>query len=411
LSAFTGGQYSVYRFLLGLYLCVHFAQLVPYGPEVFSHSGVLPDARLSPFTGLFPNFLRWFDGPLVVQGALLAGVFLSAALAIGRSDRLAAVLIWYLWACLFGRNPLISNPGLPYIGLLLVVHALLPAGPYGSWRARGRADPGGDWAMDRNLWRVVWILMAVGYTYSGVSKLSSPSWTHGEALEQLLHNPLARPGWIRDALLGLSQDRLHGLTWLALAGEILFAPLALLRWTRPWIWLAMVGMHLGILLVVDFADLSLGMLLVHLFTFDPRWVPAIRPAQPETVYYDGECGLCHGAVRFLLSEDPEGVFLLAPLQSEAFEQATADIDRTRLPDSILIQSEAGGWLAKGKAVRHLLAELGGLWRVLGWFLAAIPGPILDGLYDLVAKVRRRVFPKPEGLCPLVPPHLGKRFLA
>lgn len=34
----------------------------------------------------------------------------------------------------------------------------------------------------------------------------------------------------------------------------------------------MVAMHLGILFVVDFADLTFGMLMIHLFTFDPDWL-------------------------------------------------------------------------------------------------------------------------------------------
>jgi hypothetical protein len=32
-------------------------------------------------------------------------------------------------------------------------------------------------------------------------------------------------------------------------------------------------MHVGILLLVDFADLTLGMLIVHMYAFDPRWLP------------------------------------------------------------------------------------------------------------------------------------------
>jgi hypothetical protein len=38
----------------------------------------------------------------------------------------------------------------------------------------------------------------------------------------------------------------------------------------------MVGMHLVIVALMDFADLSLGMLMVHLFTMDGRWLAAAR---------------------------------------------------------------------------------------------------------------------------------------
>src|SRR5437588_563445 len=81
--------------------------------------------------------------------------------------RAPAVLLWYVWACLHGRMPLINNPGLPYVGWLLLAHACLPPAPYGSWAARGRTDPGNGWRMPPGIFLVAWILMALGYSYSG----------------------------------------------------------------------------------------------------------------------------------------------------------------------------------------------------------------------------------------------------
>jgi hypothetical protein len=54
-------------------------------------------------------------------------------------------------------------------------------------------------------------------------------------------------------------------------------PLAVWRWTRPLIWFAMVVMHLGIMTLVSFADLSAGMLMLHFFTWDSRWPAMIQP--------------------------------------------------------------------------------------------------------------------------------------
>ncbi len=413
MSGLSGGAYSVYRVLLGAYLAVHFLQLVPYGAEVFSREGVLPDPAASPFGRLFPNPLAWWDAPWVVQSLLTAGIAASTALALGWRDRLAAVFLWLLWAWLFGRNPLISNPGLPYVGLLLVVHALLPPAPYGSLAARDRPDPGGGWRMDPGLLRVLWILMAVGYSYSGITKLGSPSWIDGSAVARVLENPLARPGWVRDALLALPEGILRACTWGALFLEVAFAPLALFRRTRPWIWLALLCMHLNLILVIDFADLSLGMLLLHLATFDPRWVPArnrAAGASPEIVFYDGQCGLCHRAIRFLLAEDEEASFGLAPLQGETLQTELAAAPRDPLPDSIVVRTADERWLTHSAAVLYLGQRLGGLWRVLATVAGWVPGPLRDAVYRGIARVRRSLFAKPEGLCPMVPPTLGRRFL-
>jgi hypothetical protein len=278
-NGWTGGQYSVVRAIFGTYLFVHFAQLTPWAAELFSNRGVLPDGSASPLLYLFPNILALCDNPVFVTAVVVAAAGLSVLLAVGYWDRAAAVALWYVWACLHGRMPLISNPGLPYVGWILLAHAFLPPAPYGSLAARGRADKGKDWRMPEGIFLAAWILMALGYSYSGFTKLVSPSWQDGTALARVLENPLARPGWARDALLALPAWVLRLATWGALAAELSFAPLALLRRLRPWLWGMTVLMHLGLIVLIDFADLSLGMLMLHLFTFDPGW---LRPQPPTT---------------------------------------------------------------------------------------------------------------------------------
>ena len=314
-NGWTGGQYSVFRVVFGAYLCVHFLSLAPWGPELFSDRGMLPDASASPLAFAFPNVLAVFDPPAFVTSLLLLAAGASVLFAVGWYDRAAAVLLWYVWACLLGRNPLILNPGIPYVGWLLLAHAILPGAPYGSVAARRRPDPGGTWRLPALLFAGAWILMAMGYTYSGVTKLVSPSWLDGTAVARVLENPLARPGPLRAAILSLPDGLLRLGTWATLALELLFAPLALSRRLRPWIWTMALAMHLGLIALIDFADLSLGMVMLHLFTFDPAWVPAVKARTTETLFYDGQCGLCHRAVRFLLAEDraPGGAFRFAPL--------------------------------------------------------------------------------------------------
>src|SRR5687767_9369734 len=85
----TGGRYSVFRGLLGAFLIVHFALLLPYGAEVFAAGGVLSSASLSPYIGALPNPLAWFDSPAQVTALLVAGVLAGVAVAIGWFDRVA----------------------------------------------------------------------------------------------------------------------------------------------------------------------------------------------------------------------------------------------------------------------------------------------------------------------------------
>jgi len=409
-NGWTGGQYSIFRILLGGYLLQHFLALLPWGLEMFSNRGALGRASSSPLIHLFPNLLAICDAPVFITALLLLGSASAVLFAVGFRDRTAALLLWYLSACLFGRNPLISNPALPFIGWLLLLHTLLPKAPYGSLTARKRDDPGGNWCMPQLAFVVAWALMAIGYSYSGYTKLLSPSWLDGSALARLLQNPLARPTVLRDLYLAFPPVVLRVFTWAGLLLELSFAPLALLRKARPWIWTVMVAMHVGLLSMFSFADLTVGMLLLHLFTFDPAWLPPRRSGCSEWVFYDGNCALCHGWVRFVLAEDSSRqTFRLSPLQGHLFSSRVPRDKRLLLPDSLVVLTEDEKLLTRSAAVLHILHRFEGLWLLLATILGVIPHMVLDRCYDRVAGARKWLFRTPKSFCPLLPAELRRRF--
>lgn len=409
-NGWTGGQYSLVRLLFGAYLLVHFVQLVPWAGELFSRRGALPDGAASPLLGLFPNLLALWDAPALATALVVVAAGLSVLLALGFYDRVAAVALWYLWACFHGRMPLIANPSLPYIGWLLLAHACLPAAPYGSLAARGRTDPGNNWRMPEGIFLAAWIVMAAAYAYSGVTKLVSPSWVHGTALAHVLENPLARPGLLRTAILALPEGLLRLGTWGALALELGFAPLALVARLRPWLWGLMLLMHVSLMLLIDCADLSFGIVLLHLFTFDPAWLPSRGATAGGRIFYDGQCGLCHRWVRFVLAEDRASVpWRFAPLQSDAYQRAFPAAQRAALPDSVVVQTAEGAVLTRSAAMLYVLQHLGGLWRVIGLCLRVLPVALRDRLYDGMAARRHRLFATQAESCPLVPAQVRARF--
>lgn len=406
----TGGQYSLYRTTLGLYMLMYFLQLLPWGTELFSNHGVLPEAETSPLAIPGVNILSFADSPTMVAAMLMIGVVASVALAVGKLDRVATIVLWYIWACLLGRNPLILNPGLPYVGWLLVAHAFLPPAPYGSWSARRRADPGHGWAMPGSIFFIAWFLMACGYSYAGYTKLISPSWIDGSAIEKILDSPLVRPAMLREAVLNLPNPVLWLMSWSGLGFELAFAPLALFRRLRPWLWLAAVLMHLGLGLLLDFANLTTGMLLMHFFTFNPIWLTSTRANTVQTIFYDGHCGFCHRWIRFVIAEDTDGSrFRFSPLQGNLIHKTLPTAYIESLLNSIIVMDTDGTPLTRSAAVMHILWHLGGLWRVLCWSGRAIPQPLRDRIYDSVAACRHRLFLAPEDTCPLLPPKLRQRF--
>jgi predicted DCC family thiol-disulfide oxidoreductase YuxK len=139
-------------------------------------------------------------------------------------------------------------------------------------------------------------------------------------------------------------------------------------------------------------------------------VARVNPAGPERLYYDGDCGLCHHAVRFVVARDPHGVaFRFAPIGGPAFLAHVPEAERQSLPDSLIVQRADGALLVRSEGFAHVLIRLGGVWELLGHFLRGVPGPLRDAAYDFVARRRARWFRPPAGQCPVLPPELRARF--
>lgn len=392
-------QFAVFRIVFGSYLFVHFLQLIPWAGELFSNQGLLPDPRLNFTFGVLPNPLEIWQSAEFVQFFVRIMALLAMFFALGIRRRTSAFLLWYGWACLFNRNNLISNPGIPYVGLLLLLCVLIPTGePLAMTRRRDDR-----WCMPATIFWGAWLLLATGYTYSGIWKLHAPSWIDGSALYHLLHNPLARPGVMRDLLLQLPDWTLRGLTWIALIGELLALPLSFTRKGRAVAWIGMLAMHLGILFVVDFADLTFGMLMIHFFTFDPDWLPA-RKGCPALVLFDRACGLCDRTVQFLIGEDSRGILRFAPLQGETAKPILQkhNFSTVSWRSMILIENPGAAderLFFKSDAFLRTLAKLGGFWHVVSWLCWA-PRFVRDAAYDFIAARRHRLLASELAACRL-----------
>jgi predicted DCC family thiol-disulfide oxidoreductase YuxK len=409
-NSWTGGQYSVFRILLGGYLFVHFLQLLPWSEELFSSTGMLARGSDSPILHLFPNILALIDSPHFVMGFVASAGISSIFLILGYKDRLAALWMWYVLACLFGRNPLIANPSLPYVGWMLLAHLFIPSAPYGSLEARGRINPSGNWKMPKLIFTAAWIILAITYSYSGYTKLLSPSWVEGENINYVINNPLARDYFLRDFFLWFPPIFLKILTWTVLYVELLFAPLSLSSRLRPILWFAMLLIQFGFAFLLNFFDLTAAMLLFHMLTFDPAWLGQKDQKDKEILFYDGDCGLCHRVIRFLLAEDSKKVFQFSPLKGSRFQELFSQEQRLKFPDSIVLVTDSGQTRTRSSAVVYLLSRLGGLWCILGAILWLMPVFIRDAGYNFVGKIRLNLFKSPSSSCPIVSENLRDRFL-
>lgn len=397
-NGWTFTQFKIFRIFIGSYLFVHFVHLIPFAREIFSNLGALPEPSLSPLLTLFPNIFILNDSPIFIIATLVVGAIASIGIISGKHDKVCAAICAYLLACLLGRNPLILNPGMPYMGWILLFYLFIPTAKTPQEQK--------SWTLPTYLYLTAFSLLAITYSYSGYTKLLSPAWVQGDTLSYVLDNPLARDTWFRVFMLSLPPICLKIITWGILYIELLFAPLALSKALRPWIWLSMLFIQFGFLVCLNFADLTFPMLMMHFITFDPNWLSA-KVFKPITLFYDGTCGFCHRTVQFILKEDKGNLFQFAPIQGQTIQAMNAHHYGL---NTMVILDDKGRQKIYSDAVISIGWHLGGLYRVGAALLWLVPKPLRDSLYKLNGQLRHHYFPQPDVLCPFVTAEEKLKFL-
>jgi predicted DCC family thiol-disulfide oxidoreductase YuxK len=126
------------------------------------------------------------------------------------------------------------------------------------------------------------------------------------------------------------------------------------------------------------------------------------------ILFDGACGLCDRAVRFVLRRDQHAVFRFAPLQSQS---GRAWLEKYGLGPSgadtvVLIEAERA-YLRSDAALR-IARHLQWPWPLL-YAAIIIPRPIRDPIYDFIARRRYQWFGRVEP-CAWITPEQRDRFL-
>ena len=387
-------QFAVFRIALGLYLVHHFLYLI-LGSQPSELDVAPPDAALNFTHGVLPNPLQWWDTPGLATAWLVGMLVLSVSLLLGTWRRTTCLLLWYGWVCLFYRNELISHPGIPYVGMILLLMAIVPPGEPLS--VTGEHD-NRRWYFPWMVFFAAWVLMAVGYTADGLDKLlTDPGWRDGTAIMQIADSPSGRGGPLRALMIAMPSWVHRTVAWSVLAMEVLFVPLCLTRKTRLVAWTLTLGMQICILAVVDLGHLAFGMVMLHMFTFDPDWFGPRRAASGRSVvFFDGHCALCNRSMKLLIDEDRARVLAFAPLQGETFEAFRGTTTLKQDLDSIVyvrgFGSDEASVFVRSGAVLEALSDIGGFWRVVSW-LRIVPRPLRDRVYDFIAAHRYRWFGK------------------
>lgn len=126
------------------------------------------------------------------------------------------------------------------------------------------------------------------------------------------------------------------------------------------------------------------------------------------VLFDGTCAFCEGAVKFIALRDPAGYFRFGASQNSAAELLLAMYGVTRESARSVILIEDNQIFLRSTASLRIARRLVWPWRLLGIFLA-VPAPIRDQLYGLVAAIRLRIAGR-SNACEVPPAEIRSRLI-
>ncbi len=122
------------------------------------------------------------------------------------------------------------------------------------------------------------------------------------------------------------------------------------------------------------------------------------------MFYDGDCGLCSFAVRFILKYEKASNLTFARLQSDVAGRLLPG-ELTGELDSVVLMENKQLYI-KSNALVRISNYLKFPYNLLT-VLKLIPRPMRDWLYDLVARNRHRLF---KQSCLLMNEEIANRFV-
>ena len=132
------------------------------------------------------------------------------------------------------------------------------------------------------------------------------------------------------------------------------------------------------------------------------------PSTHGVVLFDGTCAFCERSVRFIATRDPHAYFRFGASQTAAAHALLAWFGETRASTKSIVLVEDGRLYRKSTAVLRIARRLSAPWSFAAIFLA-VPQPLRDAAYDLVAAVRHRIAGT-SNACEIPPPEIRERLI-
>ncbi|RZI52006.1 thiol-disulfide oxidoreductase DCC family protein [Aeribacillus pallidus] len=127
----------------------------------------------------------------------------------------------------------------------------------------------------------------------------------------------------------------------------------------------------------------------------------------KIILFDGMCNFCDSTVNFIISHDPDEIFIFAPLQSSKGKELLQQFGLSTESFDSLVLLDGNRCYTKSTAALHIAKHLNGFLKIFYGFII-IPKPIRDFFYQIIAKNRYKWFGQKK--CSLPSENIKKRFL-
>jgi hypothetical protein len=271
---------GAFRVVVGVLVLTHLALLsvdldywltdrgLLVGDEARAMGGPL---RLSP--------LQWVQDPVSVRVFVAATAAAAVLFTVGWRTRVTGVLLYLLLLSIHHRN-IPTNCGPDNLLLAMVFYLMLgPSGAAYSLDARRATRRRGTLAEPLILpWaqRLIQLQLCTIYLNTALIKCNGSAWLGGTALHYVLNNP--EVGRFNLSALSAYPIPLNVLTHAALFTEFALSFLLWFRPTRRWVALAGLGLHGGVLFLVNVPLFGELMTACYLTFLDPDELDAVLRA-------------------------------------------------------------------------------------------------------------------------------------
>lgn len=204
--------------------------------------------------GLIIKSLSYLKSNLTLLKSLYVLKFLSVSLLLFNTTRRVSAIVLLLISLVLTTISSNSSPELRYLNLLLLIILLYPQN-FDSNLDAPRFSPFFKFSL--------WLIFGVSYFIAGYFKFVSPDWFYGIFMTQFAqtnHNFNESFTW----LLGYPFI-LKFSTFFAMWAELFALPLSLFNKTRFMALFNLTLMQMGLLFIADIYQITLGMLIFHLF--------------------------------------------------------------------------------------------------------------------------------------------------